>query len=295
MMKILAIAKSAWREVIRQPAIWIVAGLTFVMILLFRYFTFFGLGEERSMIREMALASMTLAGLIVAILGSSTVLTNEQEKRTLLTLLSKPILRNQIITGKFLGIAFSVLVVFVPLTLVYVGAVCWSEATGHRFSSITVSERVVSFFSDGAAWNLVKASVLSYAGVAVMAAISIAISTRMPMIVNAVLSIAVFVLGHQAGAILALLYPKTSNGTLLIEQTDSLGFFGILMQHPLLWAGKIIYGIVPDLEAFNAGEIVAANQLIPGVYVAKALGYAVLYIAFALLIAQVFFRRREFA
>lgn len=294
MAKIVAIARTAWRELIRQPAIWIVTGLVLLMIVMFRYFTLFGLGEEHSMIREMALASITLAGLLVAVLGASTVLAEEEERRTLLTLLSKPVRRGEIIIGKFFGIAAAVLLVFVPLTAVYVGAVCWSQLVFGR-EAPAVGQQVLAFLLGGGAWSLVKASMLAYAGVLVLAAVSIAISTRLPMIVNVVLTLGVFALGHQADSILALLYPKAADGTPMIQSVEQLGFLARLAQYPLVAVGKVFYGLVPGMEAFNAGQAVAVDAAVPGWYVLMAFGYAVLYIGLALLIAAALFRRREFA
>jgi len=298
--KALAIARTSWREVIRRPAIWIVTGFTLVMIVLFRFFTLFALGQERSMIREMALASITLAGLLVAVLGASTVLAEEEEKRTLLTLLSKPVGRGQIIVGKFFGIAAAVLLVFVPLVLVYVGAVCWSEIQRPRAGTPAVAQQVARFLFSEQPWSLVKASALAYAGVMVLAAVSIAFSTRLPMIMNIVLTLGVFALGHQAESILALLYPTGPapagiGQVRLIDQVELRGLVATIRERPQIAIGKVVYGLIPGIEAFNAGQAVAMKQAIPLRYVAAAFGYAILYIAFALLIAQLLFRHREFS
>lgn len=293
MQSITAIAMTAWRELLRQPAIWVISGIVFVMILMFRYFTFFALGEERTMIREMALASMTLAGILVVVLGASTVLSEEGERKTLSTILSKPVRRGEILAGKFVGIALSALVVFVPLTLVYVGAVCWSQLEMGR-AALPVGLQVRHFLLGGAAGTLLKASALAWVGVLVLAAVSVAVSIRVPMLVNIAVTLGVFALGHQADSILALLYPKDASGNLMVEAVDAMGWWQIFVQYPQVFLGRVLYGLVPPMEAFDAGEAVAVGAPISSWYVLIAFGHAALYIGFALAIAVILFEKREF-
>ena len=127
------------------------------------------------------------------------------EGRTALTLLSKPISRREFVLGKFLGIVWANLLMFIVL-----GA----------WMLILVSYKVVYDARETAnpepAWQLCAAEmtrivpgmVLSFLETVVMTAISVAISTRLPMLVNLVVCIAIFFLGHLS----PVLVEATSQG-----------------------------------------------------------------------------------
>ena len=74
-------------------------------------------GEDVKVLKDTGLTSIMLLAIIVAVWSASVSISDEIEGRTALTLLSKPVRRRQFILGKFLGILWPVLLLFVLLGL----------------------------------------------------------------------------------------------------------------------------------------------------------------------------------
>jgi hypothetical protein len=111
----------------------------------------------------------------------------------------------------------------------------------------------------------------------VLTAISVAISTRLPMLVNLVVCIAIFFLGHLS----RVLVEVTSQGN---------------VNELVSFMAKLFESALPQLEFFNAGPTISTGAVIPWmVYVIPALGYCVLYSGAALLLAFLLFEDRDLA
>jgi hypothetical protein len=116
--------------------------------------------------------------------------------------------------------------------------------------------------------------VLGFMEVSVLAALSVAISTRLPMLANFVICGAIYSLGHL---------------TPLIVQSG-VGRFEIVA-----FFGNFIATIFPVLDHFNIQAAVAGGSEVPYEYLGWSLMYCVLYGAMALLLALVMFEDRDLA
>ena len=119
--------------------------------------------------------------------------------------------------------------------------------------------------------------VLGFLEVTILTSISVAISTRLPMLANLVVCILVFFLGHLSPVLVAL----AAEGRL----NELVGF----MARFFAWA-------LPSLEFFNAGPSISTGAVIPWIgYVLPVLGYCMLYSGAALLFAFMLFEDRDLA
>ncbi len=104
---------SSFREIVRQPFYCIILFSGCFIILMSFAFTFFAFGEEARMIRDMAISTITIGGILTGCLSSSILIAGEFEKQTVLSVLCKPVARAHFILGKYLGIlAATFLLVF---------------------------------------------------------------------------------------------------------------------------------------------------------------------------------------
>ncbi len=104
---------SSFREIVRQPFYYIILFSGCFIILMSFAFTFFAFGEEARMIRDMAISTITIGGLLAGCLASSILIAGEFERQTVLAVLCKPVARMHFILGKYLGIlAATFLLVF---------------------------------------------------------------------------------------------------------------------------------------------------------------------------------------
>ena len=175
-MKSLTIAFATAKEAVRQPAFFVlafIAGMLLFWSIFLAYFTF---GEDIKMYKDTGLSTISVACLLLALLTSSSTVAEEIEGKTAITLLSKPINRRQFIVGKFLGIEFGVLAMYVLLGAVFALGVWYKYAYDLREAAGGTPELAKQ-------WAQVKqilpGLVLGFFEVTVLTAISVAISTRL--------------------------------------------------------------------------------------------------------------------
>jgi ABC-type transport system involved in multi-copper enzyme maturation permease subunit len=274
-MKALTIAFATAKEAIRQPAFFVlafIAGSSLVCSIFVSYFTF---GEDIKMYKDTGLTTISFAGLLLALLTASSTVAEEIEGKTAITLLSKPINRRQFIVGKFLGIELGVLALFLVLGTLFALGVWYKYSYDLRESaggSPELAKQVEQVK------QVLPGLVLGFLEVTVLASISVAISTRLPMLVNLVVCIAIFFLGHLS--------------PVLVEATGDRANVSELVS----FMAQLFAWVLPSLEFFNAGPAISTGAMIPWVgYVLPALGYCVLYSGAALLFAFLLFEDRDLA
>lgn len=259
-MRLLALAKNAYKESVRQPIFYQLLLISALLIYLSQFMVFFAFGEEAKMIRDMGLATVTVCGLLLALFSSSTVIAGELEKQTATTVLTKPLGRNQFVLGKFLGIIGSVFLALFILTLIFI-------LTLYRPPSVYAWKVVEARFD----LSILPGIFLIYLQIVVITAISVALSTRLGMVANIILSSFIFILGHLANYFI--------------------GFFAG-QEGWVRAAGRLLY-LIPNLDSFNVAGAIALGTPIPLSYLLSAASYAVIYITIALLGAMALFRGRE--
>jgi len=108
----------------------------------------------------------------------------------------------------------------------------------------------------------------------VLTAISVAISTRLPMMANLMICASIYVLGH--------LVPMLANSA--VGQFEMVRF-----------VANLLAAVLPVLDHFNISAGISTGQEVPGVYLAWTGLYCVLYSAVAMLVALLLFEDRDLA
>jgi ABC-type transport system involved in multi-copper enzyme maturation permease subunit len=265
------IARATAKEAIRQPVFALMMALAILMLVLNTYVPFFSLGEDVKMLEVCGLATILICGMLLAIWTASMSIADEIEGKTAMTLLSKPINRRQFIIGKFVGIQTAVLSLIVPITLIFFALIYYKVFYDAREAS---KENVTSALALAEALRIIPAAVLCVLEISVMSAISVAISTRLPMVVNMVTCLAIFVVGH--------LTP-----TLVQANVDRL-------EHVVFMA-RLIAAALPAVEVYNIEGALSTNRMAPPDYLALAAVYSAAYAAMAILLAFIFFEDRDLA
>ena len=265
------IALATSKEAVAQPLYLLALVIGACLLLLYIFIPYNTFGEDVKMYKDSGLMTIMVLSFLVAVWTASVSVADEIDGRTALTLLSKPISRREFVLGKFLGIVWANLLMFIIL-----GA----------WMMVLVSYKVVYDARETAnpepAWQLcatemlgtVPGMVLSFMETVVLTAISVAISTRLPMLPNLVICGSIYALGH-----LGPLIVQSSFG-----QNEFVAFFG-----------QLIALILPVLDHFNIQAAVAAGVPVPPAYLAWAGLYCVLYSAVAMLLALILFEDRDLA
>lgn len=264
------IARATAKEALRQPVFALLMGLSMIMLVLNTFVPFFSLGDDVKMLEICGLATILISGMLMAIWTSSMSIADEIEGKTAMTLLSKPINRRQFIIGKFLGIQAAVLVLVLPIVAAFWGLIVYKVLYDAREGALEATAAMARI----EACRILPAVVLSLLEIAVMSAISVAISTRMPMVVNMVTCLAIFVIGH--------LTPSLVRGNL--GRLELVTFLA-----------RVIATVLPAVENYNVEAAIVTRSVVPASYVGFAALYSAAYVAAAVLLAFILFEDRDLA
>lgn len=265
------IARATTKEAVRQPVFLMLILFGLIFMLLNTFLPFFTLGEDVKMLIDCGLATILICGSLMAVWTASTSIATEIEGKTAMTLLSKPINRRQFILGKYVGILMAIFWMLLPLVLAFLGLILYKVGYDARESAKNIPplmERVPIMVKTlpGLALILLEISVL--------AAVSVAISTRLPMVVNIVVTFTIFVVGHL---------------------TPVLVKFGAIKNEFVEFVARLIATIIPSLEIFNMEAAVATGKIIPPRYLGLSMVYCMAYCTAAILFAFLLFEDRDLA
>ena len=269
--KVSAIALTTARESMSQPLFYLALGLGACGLIAFVYVPYNTFGEDIKMLKDSGLIWIMIWGIIVAVWSASVSISEEVEGRTALTVLSKPVKRRQFILGKFLGVLGPVVVLFVVLGFLFLLTVSFKVVYDARETAKTEPPWQLCYLE---MIRIVPGLVLAFFETVVLAAISVALSTRLPMLANLIVCSSIYVLGH--------LVPMVVN--------SSVGKFEIVR-----FVGQFIATVLPVLDHFNIQAAVAAGAVVPLEYLGMALVYCVLYSAIAMLVGLAMFEDRDLA
>jgi ABC-type transport system involved in multi-copper enzyme maturation permease subunit len=266
-----AVALATYKSETAQPLFMIIMWLGGFLLALFVFIPYNTFGEDIKMLKDSGLTLVMILGIIQAVWAASQSVSEEIEGRTALSVLSKPIGRRSFILGKFLGITWTVVQLFVILGVVLLIAVAYKPLYDAKESS-----------TSDITWQLchlemvytVPGLVLAFMETVVLASLSVAISTRLPLLANFVICFVVYLLGH--------LVP-------LIVQSSS------VQLAPVQFFGQLIGTVLPVLDHFNIQAAVAAGASVPLEYLAWTLVYCTIFSAIAMLLALVLFEDRDLA
>ncbi len=117
--QIIAITRNTFYESIRQPIMLVVLLISTVMIILSNPLSAFTMANDQRMLIDIGMATVFLCGALLAAFIATTVLGQEIENRTALTVISKPVGRPIFVLGKFFGVAGALALATLYMSLVF--------------------------------------------------------------------------------------------------------------------------------------------------------------------------------
>src|SRR6266496_2936879 len=128
-MVIMAIAKQTLEDMLRRKILLILLIVAVGMIALGPSVGFLSPRESSAVLRSLGLAVILIAGLLITIIAGIQVIPTEIERRTIYTVLSKPVNRFEFVLGKFLGGLTTVFVMMLAMGIVFLGVLRWQEGS----------------------------------------------------------------------------------------------------------------------------------------------------------------------
>jgi ABC-type transport system involved in multi-copper enzyme maturation permease subunit len=302
-----AVALAAFRESWRQPMFWLIEGLATFLITASMVVPYFTFGEDYKMMKQLGFDIVMLSGALFGLLVTSISINEEIEGRTAITVMSKPINRRQFLIGKYVGIMFACW----AMTLLLGWVLTWALYIKPFFDKLDdvndtmpteMVERLIpridkvvptpegnavalgaaQWFGETLAHHL--GLLLSFGQVMVLVAICTALATRMQFVINLVICLFIFFIGHLAPVLVAVTQPTA-------QQSDALSLVNFI--------ARLINAVFPGLEYFDMGPAIIRDTALDvadfRIYVATVFGYAALYSAIALIVGLVLFEDRDLA
>ncbi|MDO8683271.1 MAG: ABC transporter permease subunit [Armatimonadota bacterium] len=122
-MTILTIARTTFGEAIRKKVLMTFFGVTVALIPISMMFGFFSFRQELTTIKSFCFGMIGIAGLLIAVIMGIQLIPTEIERRTIYTILSKPVNRYEFLLGKFLGAIFTLFFTVALMGIVVIIAV----------------------------------------------------------------------------------------------------------------------------------------------------------------------------
>ena len=224
-------------------------------------------GQDVKIIKDLGLAATGVFGLFIAIFIGIGLVSKEVERRSIYSLLSKPVSRAQFIAGKYAGLvltlAVNVAVMAVALYAV-LGYMTWMETA--EFKS--------AWDAPGVDPRLLLAVFLTFVQLMLITAIALFFSTFSSPMLSAALTFAVYLVGHF--------------------NTELRDFDQVVRSRPAAWLARGLYHVLPDLSAFDVKTQVVHGLPVGAGYVLSTTAYGLAYIAALLLASTFIFSRRDF-
>jgi hypothetical protein len=292
MYRTFVILRHTFVEAVVQPIYSLLLALGAVVLIVFGLLPFFTLGEDTVMYKSVGLDIVLLLTLIITLFATSKSIFDEIEDRTMLTLMSKPIQRWEVLVGKYLGIILSALVAVAVFGGIIILATWLRIPTDYQLRTVTLDESELQHVRDLQLMHtagLIPALVLVWLQVSVLAAIGVALSTRFSLHVNLPAVILIYI----AGNLTRFLFPITAStsaphkffayaASWLLPYLETFDLRGPTIYHEIAVQGT---RFAHSANAISLGSIWG--------YIAIAGGYGIAYATFALATGMWLFQRRE--
>jgi Cu-processing system permease protein len=224
-------------------------------------------GQDIKIIKDLGLGAISIFGLFIAVFIGIGLVSKEVERRSIYSLLSKPIHRYQLVVGKYAGLELTLAVNVAIMVTAFYAVLAYMQwmAPPDMLAAL-----------DGPALDprMLKAVALTFAELSVITAIALFFSTFSSPMLSAAFTAAFYVAGHFSA--------------------DLRNFDQVVDSRAATFVARGLYWILPNLAPFDVKTQVVHAQPVAAGYVAMTIAYGALYVALLLVMAVLIFSRRDF-
>jgi hypothetical protein len=299
-----AIALATFREGVRQPMFWLLFGVAFLAMTASPVIPYFTFGEDHLVVREIGYDTIMLIAAVFGAISASMSISEEIEGRTAVTLMSKPVSRRHFLIGKFVGIVLAAAVFFALLGTYFEGVTLfkhWWDKMDPEPIPKRLTETLDYWALPGVTTDLLRGLglwtyltldvapglILYFSQVMVLVAIAVSLATRMPMVVNLLVVVVIFMLAHLAPVLVDIGYDA--------QRTNP----GAAVSQILFFMAQLVDLVLPNLESFRLEPALLTELDIKPAdftkYLASVSLYGVFYTTIVLLFGLILFEDRDLA
>jgi ABC-type transport system involved in multi-copper enzyme maturation permease subunit len=247
------IALNTYRETVRDKVLYNLVLFALVMIGSSYVLGKISVYQEVKIIKDLGLAAISIFGMVIAIFIGIGLVSKEIDKRTLYSLLPKPISRVQFMLGKYAGLCLTLLV---------------------NVSVMTVGLYLLLFLMEEPFDPLLLGAIyLIYVKLALLVAVAILFSTFTSSSLAGLFAGFVYVAGYYS--------------------SDLKHFENIVDSTFLPQLTRVLYYLLPNFKNFDVKSQVVAGLNVPFSQLGWATAYGLLYIAILLVASSWIFQRRN--
>lgn len=174
-MKILTIALNTFKEIIRDRVLYNIIIFSILIIFSAVLLGKLSIGEHIKVVEDIGLSAIEIFGLLISVFVGITLVYKEIDKKTIYTILAKPVQRYQFITGKFAGLTAIILVNILIMGSVLMCISCSISGSFH--------------------FQVLKAILLIFLEMIIITAVAILFSSFTTPFLSALFTIAIFIIG----------------------------------------------------------------------------------------------------
>jgi Cu-processing system permease protein len=255
MSRLIAIALNTFREAVRDRILYGIVFFALGFLLFNLVLGALSLHQEARVLIDVGLAGISVFSVVIAVFLGVSLLFKEIEKKTLYTVLSKPVRRWEFIVGKFLGLVATLFVQVVVMGAVLV---------------------FLLWIKDVLAFGYVAGSLLLvFLEVVLVSAVAMFFSSFSTPFVSGVLTLGVFIMGRTLDAFQEIVAKAAPSSRTLIDW--------------IMAVAPNFYLFAPGDHTLSVSQ----PGLVPMFYLAKVSGYTVVYAVILIALASAIFSRRD--
>jgi ABC-type transport system involved in multi-copper enzyme maturation permease subunit len=249
------IAVNTFREAVRDRVLYNLIAFALLISAAAIFVGQISIEIEKLVVINLGLTAVSLFGVVIAIFIGIGLVSKEIEKRTLYTVLSRPVRRWEFIVGKFFGLAGTLVVNTLFMAIGVFGALFY---VAHKYEA-----------SDGQILVALYFIVLQFL---MICSLALLFSSFSSPLLSAVFTFSLFVIGSFA---------------------DDLRGFAGMAQGLTKWLASGVSFLIPNFSALNVIASVAHGEAVPGQLIFYNTAYALTYSCVALSAAVLIFNRRN--
>lgn len=210
--------------------------------------------EHRKIITDMGLAIINVAGVVIAIFVGIGLVSKEIERRTVYTIMARPVSRSQFVLGKYCGLACTISLNMLVMLIVYF---------------VTLQVYLIPIHA-----SLLQALQLIFIELLLVTALAVLFSTFSTATLSAIITLGIYVVGHVTGDLRSLAQRSSSETIKLVTEA--------------------IYYTWPNLEVLNIKGQAATGIAVSVAYQMAASAYGLVYTAGLITASCIIFKHRDF-
>ena len=264
---VIRVARAVFKESVRDRVLYNLGGFALLVIGASYLIGQLTAGQDVKIIKDLGLAAMAVFGLFIAIFIGIGLVSKEVERKSIYSLIAKPVRRSELVVGKYLGLVLTIAINLAVMALVWyavLGYMSWIES--EQFKS--------GWEASATDPRMLVAVYLIFVQLMLVIAIALFFSTFSSPMLSATFAFGLYIAGHFSA--------------------DLKNFDVAVGESPVRYVTTALYYVLPNMAIFDVKNAVVHAQPVPPGYVLTTTLYALCYITVLVAAGVWIFSRRDF-